>query len=256
MRHPVRPNPVNLLPAMLPNYYHLLGLPPTAAPAAIAQAHRQQVARVQRRRPDATTPRRLEALQTAHDVLLHPGRRWAYDQLLAQEPRPPHPAAAYGRAARGLCAALLALALLLGLDWALPTRQYAYEPVQDRRVVVMSSSAADPQMGYDIFTPHGRFRLHTSLAHRVRAHDFVTLWCSPLLGVVRQVRAPFAPDGQVPFVPDSGTLYRLPFLGLLPLLAALAGLGLLPRRRPEWPLNMGIAALLVAVLVGVVGLVF
>ncbi len=241
---------------MLPNYYRLLGVLPTAAPAALAEAHRQQVGRVRRRRPDATTARRLEALQTAHDILLDPGRRWAYDQLLAQEPHPPHPALAYVRPARWLCAGLLALALLLGVDWAWPPRQYAYEPVLGRKVVIMSATAADPQMGYDITTPHGKFRLHTSQSFRVRRGDFVTLWRSPLLGVVRYLRNPFAPDGSARFVPDSGSLYRLPFLGLVPLLALLAGLGLLPRRPLEWPLNLGIAAALVAVLVGVIGVFF
>lgn len=238
------------------NLYRLLGVPATAAPAVILKAYQQQLLRLRRRRGDRATVQRLDALQAAHDVLLDPGRRWAYDELLAQEPPVPNPVDRYGPYARWLNLALLVFALLLVLDRALPERHYAYEPVLKREVVNMSSSAGNPQMGYDITTPHGKFRLHTDRSFRVRGNDFVSLWRTPLFGVVRHIRAPFAPDGDAPFEPDSGSLYRLPFGALVPVLALLAGLGLLPRRSYEWQLNMASVGLLLAVLVGVLGWFF
>ena len=238
------------------NLYHLLGVAPTATHALIRQAYQQQLLRLRKRRPDRTTEQRLDALQTAHDILLDPPRRWAYDQLLAQELPPPDPAAPYVSVAPWVNRLLLAICLVLIFDWALPPRQYSYEPVLSRNAVVVSASLANPDVGYDIVTPHGRFRLHSAQAFRVRWGDFVTLWRTPLLGVVRRIKAPFAPDGDAPFVPDSGNLYRWPMEVLVPLLGLMAGLGLLPRRPPEWGLNLAIGATIIAVLVAVVGWFF
>ena len=236
------------------NYYRLLGVPTTAPPDAIRKAYQQQLLRLRQRRPDRNTPQRLDALQAAHDILLDEPRRWAYNQLLAQEPVPPHPAAAYAGIARGINQALLALALLLCLDWAWPPRQFTNEPVLIRKpIMMMASSPWRPEICFDITTPHGWFRLYTAQAHRVRANATGALWCSAVLGIVRRVQAPGAPMGDTSFQPDSGSLYRLPFIVLLPLLALLAGLGLWPGRGPLRELNMAIAGVILLVLVAAVG---
>ena len=68
-------------------------------------------------------------IAAGYGILAHPRRRLMYDHLLAQQPAPP-PTASEARLwalapwARRLNAALLALCLLLGLDWALPLREY------------------------------------------------------------------------------------------------------------------------------------
>ena len=239
------------------NYYRLLGIGPTATPVQIEQAYARQRARLRRRATaDPALRHRLAEVEAGYGILAHPRRRVVYDQLLAQQPAPPLLAAearlqALAPWARRLNAALLALCLLLGLDWALPLREYAPEIVRSRFPIAVSSSLSDPQLAYRVHTPHTSFRLPSAIGHRVREGDALRVWQTPLLGVVQRISAPASSDGPVPFRPYGGTIYGTFFL--LPLLlAGVAAVGCWPGRSPELVVNAAGVAALLAVLVAVV----
>lgn len=239
------------------NYYRLLGIGPTATPVQIEQAYARQRARLRRRATaDPALRHRLAEVEAGYGILAHPRRRVVYDQLLAQQPAPPLLAAearlqALAPWARRLNAALLALCLLLGLDWALPLREYAPEIVRSRFPIAVSSSLSDPQLAYRVHTPHTSFRLPSAIGYRVREGDALRVWQTPLLGVVQRISAPASSDGPAPFRPYGGTIYGTFFL--LPLLlAAVAAVGCWPGRSPELVVNAAGVAALLAVLVAVV----
>ena len=242
------------------NYYRLLGVGSSATPIQIEQAYARQRARLHRRAADPALRARLAEIEAGYGILAHPRRRVVYDELLAQQPGPPPPAAeTYLRnlapGARRLNVALLALCLLLGLDWALPLREYRHELVQSRFPVSVSSSLSDPQLAYRVHTPHTTFRLPSAIGYRVREGSEIAVWQTPLLGVVQRISAPASPDGPAPFQPYGGTVYGIFFL--LPLLlAGVAAVGCWPRAAPELVVNTAGVAALLAVLVAVVLLCF
>ena len=132
--------------------------------------------------------------------------------------------------------------LLLGLDWALPPREFIDEPILTQQPVSAGGTLANPQMAYQIGTPHTHFRLHTSQMYRLQAATRVTVWQTPLLGVVRFVKAPEVAAGRTPFAPDGGRLYRS-VLAAFPLaLFVVAGLGLMLPFPPETRLNTSIVS--------------
>ena len=243
------------------NYYRLLGIGPTATPVQIEQAYARQRAHLRRRAAaDPALRHRLAEVEAGYGILAHPRRRLIYDQLLAQQPAPPPPASeirllALALWARRLNAALLALCLLLGLDWALPPREYAHETVRSRFPIPVSSSLFDPPLAYRVHTPHTSFRLPSVIGYRVREGDAVHVWQTPILNVVQRISAPASPDGPAPFRPYEGTIYGTFFL--LPLLlAAVAAVGCWPGRSPELVVNTAGVAALLAVLTAVVLLWF
>ena len=242
------------------NYYRLLGIGPSATPLQIEQAYARQRARLHRRAADPALRARLAEVEAGYGILAHPRRRQAYDELLAQQPAPPPPAAdarllALVPWARRLNVALLAMCLLLGLDWGLPRRELRHERVLSRFPVAVSSSLSDPQLAYRVHTPHTTFRLPSALGYRVREGDEVTVWQTPLLGVVQGISAPASPDGPAPFQPYGGTLYGTFFL--LPLLlGGVAAVGCWPKAPSELVVNTAGVAALLAVLVAVVLLWF
>ena len=238
------------------NYYRVLGIGPVATAREIELAYLRQRTRLRRlAAADRALNARLAEVETGYDILGNPRRRLAYDLLLAEEPVRPAPAAALAdarllrqaRVARSLNAALLVCCLLLGLDWALPLRQYARETVRSRFPVAVSSSLSDPQLAYRVHTEHTSFRLPSAIAYRVRENQPIRVWQTPLLGVVRRVSVPNSPDGPEPFQPYGGTIYGS--FALLPLLvAAVAAVGLGPRRAPETVVNTGAVSGLLAIL--------
>lgn len=238
------------------NYYHVLGVAPTATALEIEQAYLRQRTRL-RRRPaaDPAFKAQLEAVEAGYGILGNPRRRIAYDMLLAEEPLalpiPPSHAEErlfrYARIARRLNVALLAACLLLALDWALPQRHYPHETVRSRIPVAISSTLSDPQQAYRVHTKHTTFRLPSAIAYRVRPNQELVVWQTPLLGVVRQVSSPASPDGPEPFQPYGGTIYGT--FSLLPLLlAAVAAVGAWPRRPPELVVNTAVVSGLLAML--------
>ncbi|MDQ2792746.1 MAG: hypothetical protein M3Y12_01865 [Bacteroidota bacterium] len=244
------------------NYYRLLGIGPAATPAQIVQAYARQRARLRRhaRSTDPALRHRLAEVEAGYGILVHPRRRVLYDQLLAQQPAPPPPPSeirllALAPWARRLNAALLALCLLLGLDWAWPPREYAAETVQSRFPIAVSSSLSDPQLTYRVHTAHTTFRLPSAIGYRVREGDALHVWQTPLLGVVQRISAPASADGAAPFRPYDGTIYGT-FFFLPLLLAAVAAVGCWPGRAPELVVNVAGVAALLAVLLAVVGLGF
>jgi hypothetical protein len=243
------------------NYYRLLGIGPAASPGQIEQAYARQRARLSRRAAtDPALRHRLAEVEAGYGILAHPRRRVVYDQLLAQQPAPPLTDSearllALAPWARRLNVALLALCLLLGLDWALPLREYAHETVQSRFPIAVSSSLSDPQLAYRVHTPHTSFRLPSAIGYRVREGETLHVWQTPILGVVERISAPDSPDGPAPFRPYGGTIYGTFFL--LPLLlAGVAAVGCWPCRSPELVVNAAGVAALLAVLTAVVVLWF
>ncbi|PJJ47884.1 J domain-containing protein [Hymenobacter chitinivorans] len=241
------------------DYYRLLGVAVTASPAEIELAYQRQKTRLSRRTADPAMQARLREVHTGYEILAHPGRRLAYNVLLAQEPAPtvpPDPTAElmarYAPAARWLNAALVAFCLLLGLDWVLPLRQITREQVLLRQIVSVSSSASDPQMAYDVTTPRTAFRVPSRYGHRVRKGTALTVYQTPLLGVVRRVSAPPTTAGESPvFKASGGNIYGS--FGLLPVvLLIVAVLGLLPGRSPELRVNAAVVGTLLAVVALVV----
>jgi hypothetical protein len=244
------------------NYYRVLGVPETATKAQIDQAYQRHRARLTRTRIDPARKHQLDAVETGYEILGDPRRRWAYDQLRAQEPPEPprrnprwEQLVHYAHVARSLNAALLACCLLLGLDWALPMREYAGELVSSRTPVSISSSLSDPQLGYVVRTPHTQFKLHSAQAYRVQEGQRITVWKTPLLRVVRHVSSPASPDGPAPFRPIGGNIYGV--FGLLPvLLLAVAAVGVWPGREPETYVDTAAVSGLLAVLALVIILWF
>jgi hypothetical protein len=87
-----------------------------------------------------------------------------------------------------------------------------------------------------VHTEHTSFRLPSSIGHRVRENQRITVWKTPLLGVVRRVSSAASPDGPEPFQPYGGTIYGT--FALLPLLLGLvAAVGVWPGRSPEMVVN-------------------
>ena len=240
------------------NYYHVLGIAPTATALQVEQAYLRERTRLKRLpAADPALKARLAAVEAGYGILGNPRRRLAYDVLLAEEPSAPpsqpsprHPderLLAYARVARRLNAALLAACLLLALDWALPLREYAHETVRSRIPVAVSSSLSDPQLAYRVHTEHTTFRLPSAISYRVRVDQRISVWQTPLLSVVRRVTAPTSPDGPVPFQPYGGTIYGT--FSLLPLLlAVVAAVGAWPGRSAETVVNTAVVSSLLAVL--------
>ena len=248
------------------NYYRVLGISPTATALEIEQGYLRQRTRLRRLAAhDPAMKSRLAEVEAGYGILAHPRRRLAYDVLLAEEPaEPPVPSARrfseermarYARVARSLNAALLLASLLLVLDWALPPRQYARETVLSRFPVSVSSSLSDPQLAYRVHTEHTTFRLPSAISHRVRSGQRLVVWQTPLLGEVQRISVLDSPDGPAPFQPYGGTLYGTFFL-LLPLLAAVAAVGVWPGRAPETVVNTAAVGSLLAILIVVVVLSF
>lgn len=246
------------------NYYRLLGIAPTATAAEIEHAYQSQVARVKRlARADRTMKMRLTGLEDGYAILLNPRRRAAYDLLLAQDPATLEARAVreYGefpravRVGRSLNVALLACCLLLGLDWALPLREYRNEPVISSFPVSVASYLSDPQVAYRVRTRHATFRMSSNFRHRLRGGQRVTVWQTPLLGVVQRVSAPDAPDGPAPFRPYTGTIYGV-FAALPFLMGLVAAVGVLPRSSPGTVLNTAAVSGLLALITIAVLLIF
>ncbi len=237
------------------NYYRVLRISPTATALEIEQGYLRQRARLKRLSIDPAMKARLAEVEAGYGILGNPRRRLAYDVLRAQEPagatarraRPDERLLRYARVARRLNAALLACCLLLALDWALPLREYAHETVRSRFPVAVSSSLSDPQLAYRVHTAHTSFRLPSAIGYRVRESEPITVWQTPLLGVVRRVSAPASPDGPAPFQPYGGSIYGT--FGLLPLLlAVVAAVGVWPGRPPETVVNTAVVSGLLAIL--------
>ena len=239
------------------DYYHILGIAPTATALEVEQAYVRARTRLKRRpAADPAFTARLAEVEASYAILGNPRRRIAYDILLAEEPpAPPAPLAQhpderlfrYALVARRLNVALLAGCLLLALDWVLPLREYAHETVRSRIPIAVSSSLSDPQLAYRVHTEHTTFRLPSAIGHRVREDQAITVWETPLLGVVRRVSAPASPDGPMPFQPYGGTIYGT--FSLLPLLlAAVAAVGAWPRRPAELVVNTAVVSSLLAML--------
>ena len=248
------------------NYYRVLGVGATATVREIEQGYLRQRARLKRLAlADPAMRARLAEVEAGYGILAHPRRRVAYDVLLAQEPAvpalPPHYAAAearwqhYARMARRLNVALLACCLLLGLDWALPLRQYAPETVQSRFPVSVPAALSAPELAYRVHTAHTSFRLPSAIAYRVRTGQTISVWQTPLLGIVQRISAPESPDGPAPFQPYGGTIYGV--FALLPLLlAAVAAVGSWPGHSLQTYVNTAAVGAILAILAVVILLCF
>ena len=246
------------------NYYRVLGVGATATAVQIEEAYARQRARFKRLAVvDRVMKARLAEVDAGYDILGNPRRRLAYDLLLAQEPHDPNPPRhraeepllRYARVARSLNAALLVCCLVLALDWALPQREYPNETVRARFPVSVSSSLADPQLAYRVHTERTSFRLPSRIGHRVREDQRITVWKTPLLGVVRRVSSPASPDGPAPFEPYGGTIYGL--FAFLPLVVALvAAVGVWPGRPAELVVNTASVGALLSTLMLIVMLWF
>ena len=251
------------------NYYRLLGVSPAASPTDIGRAYQRQRSRLVRlARHDRHMRARLEEVETGYQILSHPGRRLAYDQLRRLEPDEPLPPAVlarqhrralllrYAHVARSVNLALLACGLLLALDWALPLRHLGQERVLacTRITHVAASPLPDPQVIYRVSTPHAGFRLLHAQGAGLRPRQVVQVWRTPVLGVVRWVALGEAASEAARFRPYGGTIYTS--YGWLPvLLLALAGGGLLPQRRPETYVTLAVAGAVLLLLAVVVVLV-
>ncbi|MDO7876605.1 hypothetical protein Q5H93_17805 [Hymenobacter sp. ASUV-10] len=234
------------------NYYRFLGLPPTASPTEIGAAYQRQRARLLRLvRRDRHAQTRLEELETAQQILLNPRRRLAYDQLLREEPDPQQLAREaqerrllrYARVARSINLALLAGCLLLFLDWALPLRQLPGELVVRKQATAVSAYRNDPHPTMRIVTRHTQFELVGAIGHRVQLREVITVWQTPLLGVVRRVQVPTDAE---PFQPSGGNIYGN-FAPLPLLLLLVTAIGSWPGRPAETYINTAAAAVLLAV---------
>ncbi|RSK50041.1 hypothetical protein [Hymenobacter rigui] len=138
--------------------------------------------------------------------------------------------------------AAVVFCVLLSLDWALPLQQFTDEPVLERRPVSIGASLSNPQMAYRILTPHASFRLHTSQAYRIQDATRVTVWRTPLLRIVRLVKAPTVPAGREPFAPYGGGIYNSAMAAFPILLLLVAGLGVLLPFPPETRLNTSVVS--------------
>jgi hypothetical protein len=237
------------------NYYRVLGIGPAASAVEIEQAYVRERTRLKRlAAADPAMKARLAQVEDGYGILANPRRRLAYDVLRAQQPPEPNPRReaeerqlAYARIARSLNAALLACCLLLALDWLLPLQEFPHETARSRFPVSVSSSLSDPQLAYRVHTQHSTFRLPSAIAYRLRENQRLTVWQTPLLGVVRRISVPDSPDGPAPFAPYVGTIYGT--FALLPLLlAAVATVGVWPGRSAETYVNTGAVSGLLAIL--------
>ncbi|RSK33060.1 hypothetical protein [Hymenobacter metallilatus] len=136
--------------------------------------------------------------------------------------------------------AAVVFCVLISFDWALPLQQFPDEPVLERRPVSVASTLSNPQMVYRIRTPHTSFRLHPNQTYRLRDASRLTVWRSPLLHVVRLVKAPSVPAGREPFAPYGGNIYNSALAVFPALLLLVASLGLLLPFPPETKLNTSI----------------
>ena len=243
------------------NYYHVLGVGTKATAGQIEQAYHSHRSRLRRLAADPAMRARLVEVEAGYGILAHPRRRLAYDILLAQEPAAPalapHAAAAearwqhHARVARSLNVALLACCLLLGLDWALPLRQYAHETVRSRFPISVPAALSAPELAYRVHTAHTSFRLPSAIAYRVRTGQAITVWQTPILGIVQRISAPQSPDGPAPFQPYGGTIYGT-FVLLPLLLAAVVAVGSWPGHSPETYVNTAAVGALLTILTFVV----
>jgi len=246
------------------NYYRLLGIAASAAAPEIEQAYQRQVARAKRMaRIDRTMKARLVELEGGYSILMNPRRRAAYDLLLAQDPATLEARSVreHGdfpwavRVGRSVNMALLLCCLFFGLDWALPLREYPNEEVLSRFPVSVASYLSDPQIAYRVRTPHATFRMPSKYRHRVLPGQRITVWTTPLLGVVQRISAPKSPDGPAPFRPYAGTIYGV--FGLLPILMGLiSAVGIWPRIAPNTVINTAAVSGLLAVITAAVLLIF
>ncbi|MCA8830470.1 hypothetical protein [Hymenobacter pini] len=150
--------------------------------------------------------------------------------------------AAMAQKGRWLNRAAVLFCLVLALDWALPLQQFVDEPVLERRPVSVGAYLSNPQMAYRIRTPHTTFELHTSQAYKIQDAPRVTVWRTPLLHVVRLVKAPTVLEGREPFAPYGGGVYK-PTTAIFPIaLLLVAGVGLLLPFEPETRLNTSIVS--------------
>ena len=246
------------------NYYRLLGVGPGASATEIEQAYVRQRTRLARLvRVDRAMKVRLAEVETGYSILANPRRRVAYDLLLSQElpesqwPVGPEPEEypRVTRISRSLNAALLAGTLVLGVDWALPLREYHNELVQSRFPIPVASPLSDPQIAYRVRTPHSTFRLPSNLRYRVHEGHYLTVWQTPLLGVVQRISSPTTPGGPAPFRPYGGTIYGV--FAVLPLLmGVVSAVGVWPGSTPGTVINTAVVSGLLALLTVVVLLVF
>ena len=114
---------------------------------------------------------------------------------------------------------------------------------------------ANPQLAYRVRTEHTTFRLPSNIGYRIREDQRITVWKTPLLGVVRRVSSPASPDGPAPFEPYGGTIYGS--FALLPLLLAIvAAVGVWPGRSPELVVNTASVSGLLTILTLIIMLWF
>ncbi|WP_165903850.1 J domain-containing protein [Hymenobacter gummosus] len=238
------------------DYYRLLGVPRAATPAEIKRAYRE----LSEQAADSEAARaRQQAAAEGLPTLTDPALRRAYDEWLRQQPdtRPPAMRArdeereqlvGYARVARKVLLGLAVFVLLLALDWALPLREYTREAVLERRVVSVGASMSDPQLGYAFRTPHTSFQLHSRQALIIRDANYLTVWQTPLLRVVRLIDVPERRTGQLPLRPYNGAIYQTSF-GWVPVLLLLCtAAGLLPSISPELRINLAVAGSLLLLL--------
>lgn len=158
--------------------------------------------------------------------------------------------------ARWVNRAAVIFCVVLALDWALPLQRFPDEPILEQRPVSIGATLSNPQMAYLIRTPHTSFRLHTNQAFRVQDARTVTVWRTPLLRVVRLVKAPAVAAGREPFAPYGGGVYNSA-VALFPILLLLvASLGLLLPFPAETRLNTSVVSGLLWLITVVVMLLF
>lgn len=144
--------------------------------------------------------------------------------------------------ARWINRAAVVFCVVLALDWALPMQQFPDEPMLEWRPVSIGTTLSPLPMTYRILTPHTSFRLHTRQTFRLQGARAVTVWRTPLLGVVRLVKAPTVAAGREPFAPYGGDVYNS-VVAVFPLLLLLvASLGLLLPFPAETRLNTSIVS--------------
>ncbi len=143
---------------------------------------------------------------------------------------------------RWLNRAAVVFCLVLGLDWALPAREFRDEPLLAQEPVAAGGTLANPQMAYRITTPHTRFRIRPQFIYRVQNARRLTVWQTPLLGRVRFIKAPDVVAGRTPFAPYGGGLYGSALAAFPLALFVVAGLGLMLPFAPETRLNTAVVS--------------
>lgn len=254
------------------DYYQILGVGERATDREIKQAHRQLVLLLHPdRTPDPTAQARFLDVQEAYEVLGDYHRRLAYDLIRAQArelirqaqlpkgpspydppPAPPRPRAPdplklllakYAPWAYRVSWVITLFCFSLLLDWALPLREYANEPVVGKRVIFVSTSRSNPQNAYVVSTPHTEFKLRDDLGGTLHQGQLVTVWRTPLWRIVRRVQ----PRYQAAFRPYGGNIYgTLSFWPML--LFAVSAVGLLPHASDELRVNAATSGLIVLII--------